>query len=253
MELQRANDVGSGPAIVFLPGIIMPAEFRYPSLIRELGSGVRAFTKELEVYDARRPREGYTIDLEVKGLARAADTAGLDRFFAYGHSGGGAVSLAFAAAYPQRLLGLGLDEPASDYSEGTKAAWAGTFDPIKALQASERMPAFMRAQVAPGVELPAPPPGAQPEWMASRPAGVEAFIEAIDSYVLAGPPSAFAGPVYYSFGTLTNPIWRDMRARLASAFPNFTSEEYDGLHHLNTSHAAEPARVAAALRRVWNL
>jgi hypothetical protein len=32
-----------------------------------------------------------------------------------------------------------------------------------------------------------------------------------------------------------------------------TVELYEGLSHLNTSHAAEPERVAAALRRLWGL
>jgi len=31
-----------------------------------------------------------------------------------------------------------------------------------------------------------------------------------------------------------------------------TVELYEGLNHLNSSHAAEPERVAAALRRLWN-
>lgn len=49
MELQRASEERSGPAIVFLPGIVMPAEFRYAPLVRDLGTGVRSFTKELAV------------------------------------------------------------------------------------------------------------------------------------------------------------------------------------------------------------
>jgi hypothetical protein len=42
-----------------------------------------------------------------------------------------------------------------------------------------------------------------------------------------------------------------MRDRLAGVFPDFRPELYEGLHHLNTSHAAAPGRVAAALRRLW--
>jgi pimeloyl-ACP methyl ester carboxylesterase len=252
VDLRRANDADAGPAAVFLPGIIMPAEFRYAALVRELGTGIRAYTKELEIYDADRGADPYTLDVEVAGLARAADAAGLDRFFLYGHSAGGAVAHAFAAAHPQRLLGLGLDEPATDFSDETKAAWSKQLDPLAALPADQRMPAFMRAQVAAGVDVPPPPPGDPPPWMASRPAGVEAFIAAIDTYELRAP-SQFGGPVYYSFGSRTNPIWREIEARLSRMYTNFTSEEYEGLHHLNTSHAAEPARVASALRSVWSV
>ena len=253
VELRRANKQLIGPVIIFLPGIIAPAEIRYTPLIREFGDGVQAFTKDLEVYDSARPSGEYSIDIEIEGLVAAANQAGIDRFFLYGHSAGGAISIAFAWAHPERVLGLGLDEPASDFAVETKARWARQLDPISALPANERLPAFMRAQVASGVELPAPPAGDPPDWMASRPAGVEAFVAALDDYQLNTSHPAFDGPVYYSFGTLTNPIWREIEARLSSVFPNFTSEEYEGLHHLNTSHAAEPARVAAALQRTWSI
>jgi pimeloyl-ACP methyl ester carboxylesterase len=255
MELRRANDSSGGPPVVFLPGIIMPAVQRYSPLIEQLDGDVQAFTKELEVYDdASSNGDAYSIDAEVAGLARAVDAAGLERFFLYGHSAGGAIALAFAAARADRLLGLGLDEPATDFAEETKAAWAGHLDPIVALPAEQRMPSFMRAQVGPGVELPPPPPGPPPDWMASRPAGIDDFARAMTDYRLEGRRlSAFSKPVYFSFGSRTNPVWRAICERLAAVFPNFTAEEYDGLHHLNTSHAAEPKRVADALRRVWSL
>ena len=47
------------------------------------------------------------------------------------------------------------------------------------------------------------------------------------------------------------PRWTTMQARLEILFDDFTGEVYQGLHHLNTSHQAEPARVAAALRALW--
>jgi len=252
MELRRANDETTGPIIVFLPGIVAPAEIRYAALVRELGGGVQAFTKDLEIYESATPQQDYSIGEEVAGLAAAADAAGVDRFFLYGHSAGGAISLAFAGRHPDRLLGLALDEPASDYSAETKATWARLLGPIQDLPAGERTPAFLAAQVAPEVKLPAPPPGSPPEWMGKRPAGIEAFMAAMDSYEDTGPLT-YHGPVYYSHGSLSQPIWLGIRDRLASRFSNFTSEEYEGLHHMNTSHAAEPARVAASLRRVWKL
>ena len=42
-----------------------------------------------------------------------------------------------------------------------------------------------------------------------------------------------------------------MQTRLAGWFPDFTGEVYEGLHHLNTSHQAEPDRVAATLVAFW--
>ncbi len=88
--------------VVLMPGIILPVALRYAPLLRALGSGVRAVAKELEVYAADAPPAGYSIRREVEGVARAADAAGFERFHLYGHSGGGASALAFAAAHADR-------------------------------------------------------------------------------------------------------------------------------------------------------
>jgi hypothetical protein len=88
--------------------------------------------------------------------------------------------------------------------------------------------------------------------MAKRPAGIDAMMDALLRYRL--DPDRwrdFDRPVYYSFGSLSSPEWEAMRARLAGLFPDFTAELYEGASHLDTSHLREPARVAAALRRLW--
>jgi len=43
-----------------------------------------------------------------------------------------------------------------------------------------------------------------------------------------------------------------MQQRLGGLFPDFTGEVFEGLHHLNTSHQAEPDRVATTLRQFWD-
>jgi pimeloyl-ACP methyl ester carboxylesterase len=250
---QACYDERSGPAIVFLPGIVAPAAIRYAPLIRELGPGIQAFTKELDIYDSSASQDAYSIDAEVRGLASAADAAALSRFYLYGHSAGGAIGVAFATAHPERLLGLALDEPGSDYSDETSAFWRNTLEPVMHLPPEQRTPAFLAAQVSPSVQLPPPQPGPPPDWMATRPAGIEKFVAAMQEHVETGTAPTFDGPVYYSHGSLSNPIWLGIRDRLRARYPNFIVEEYEGLHHMNTSNAAEPSRVAASLRRVWNL
>src|SRR5690606_16324868 len=111
----------------------------------------------------------------------------------------------------------------------------------------------LRMQLAPGVEPPAPPPGAPPAWMARRPAGIDAFTRAIERYALpSGSLEALAAPVYYSYGRYSHPRWIAMRDRLARTLRRFTSDEYERAHHLNTSHQCEPDRVADALIRHWS-
>ncbi len=241
-----------GAPVIFLPGIVMPAALRYAPLIEALGDSARAVTKELEVYRAEVPPAGYAIEDEVEGISRAADAAGFDRFHLYGHSAGGACALAYAATYPERVLSLALDEPATDFSAEDQSIVQQDLAGVADLPAAERMPAFLRINLAPGVDLLAPPAGPPPPWMASRPGGIEAFGGAIRRYRLAPERlRGFGGPVYYSHGSLSHPRWAAMGRRLAGVFPNFTAELYEGIHHLQTSHQREPERVAAALRRLW--
>jgi pimeloyl-ACP methyl ester carboxylesterase len=242
-----------GDPVILLPGIIMPAADRYAALINELGGHVKTIAKDLEVYRLSRPPAGYSIETEIAGIASTADVRRFDRFHLYGHSAGGAIAIAFAAAHPDRLLSLAVDEPAMDFTPEDHAdpSWA-EFDRIAKLPAPGRMAAFLQQQLKPGIEPAPPPPGPPPEWMAKRPAGIVAFLEAGKLHVIAEQRlREFERPVYYSRGTLSAPYWERSARRLGRLFPDVTSEIYAGLHHLHTSHIAEPARVAAALRSLW--
>jgi hypothetical protein len=42
-----------------------------------------------------------------------------------------------------------------------------------------------------------------------------------------------------------------MDARLSRAFPRYGSVVFEGIHHLFTSHQAQPRRVAELLRELW--
>jgi pimeloyl-ACP methyl ester carboxylesterase len=247
-----ATSQARGVPVIMLPGIIMPAVLRYGPLIRELGDSAQPLAKELEVYEGPMPPAGYGIECEVDGISRAADAVGFDRFHLYGHSAGGACAIAYVAAHPERVLSLALDEPASDFSPEDRSALRRFVDGIAGQPAEATFSAFPRRQLAPGVEPPRPPAGPPPDWMARRPAGIDAFVHALMCY---GLPQeclrGFAGPVYYSYGSLSNPSWIAMRDRLTSVFPDFTVELYEGVHHLETSHQREPPRVASALRRLW--
>ena len=142
---------------MLLPGGVMPADLAYAALLEELGDGIDAIAKDLEVYAGPEPPIGYTLDDEVAGILRTARDAGFDRFHLVGYSGGGASSLAFAATHPERLLSLSLLEPAwmgnDDLSPEEREVWR-EFDRIAALPPEEMMPAFVAIQLAPGVEPP---------------------------------------------------------------------------------------------------
>jgi pimeloyl-ACP methyl ester carboxylesterase len=239
------------PICIFLPGIIAPAVVRYAPLIAELGDAADARVKELEVYSLSPPPSDYAIDWEVDGLAGSARRARLERFHLYGHSAGGAVALAFTAAHPERVLSLAIDEAAFDFSDEMRAELASHFE-LEALlteRPQDAMPRFMQLEVADGVELQRPP---GPPPLPNRPAGIAALLRAfrraeIDYGVLRG----FQGPVLYTRGSQSADRYERSAQRLESVFANFEEVVFEGLHHLNTSHQAEPARVAGLLRELW--
>lgn len=243
------------PPVLFVPGGIMPVELAYGPLLGVIGAQIRPFLKELEVYAADLPPAGYGLELEAEGIRRVADAAGLDRFHLVGYSAGGASSLAFTAKYPERLSSLALIEPAwiGDYVPEDAQDWAD-FEHLIALPPAERMPAFLRWQMFPGVQPPTLPipAGPAPAWMAKRPAGLEAINRAFNTYHLDQERFRLMDrPVYYALGNLSTRLYARFAKRLAGLFPDFTVEEYEGRSHLDPPQRGEPERFGRAMLALW--
>jgi pimeloyl-ACP methyl ester carboxylesterase len=241
--------------VLLLPGGVVPAEPAYAALLQVLGERVDAVTKDLEVYSGDRPPPDFGLGTEVEGILREADVHAFNRFHLVGYSGGGASSLAFAALHGERLLSLALLEPAWAGNDRTPAEEA----PMRRLRALEPLPpdrfmaGFVRLQLAPGVEPPPPPEGPPPPWMAKRPAGLRAFIEAFDRGDLdVEALRAFDRPVYFALGGRSNPdYYGRMADRLATIFPDFTIETFPERHHFDPPHRIEPERLADSLLALW--
>ena len=169
--------------VVLLPGAVLPAEPAYAALLQVLGERVHAVAKDLEVYADDQPPLGFNLGVEAAGVLREADVHGFDRFHLVGYSGGGASALALAALHGERLLSLALLEPAWAGNERTQQEeeLMERFRALDSLPPSQFMAEFTRLQLAPGVEPPAPPEGPPPPWMAKRPAGIRAFLDAFDA------------------------------------------------------------------------
>jgi pimeloyl-ACP methyl ester carboxylesterase len=159
--------------VILLPGAVLPAELAYGALLDSLGDAVEPLTKDLEVYAGAEPPPSYTLAVEVEGILRTAEAAGFDRFHLVGYSAGGAASLAFAASHPERLRSLALIEPAWAGNEGLDPAEEAArreLDRIMTLPPAQLMPAFVRAQLRPGVEPPRPGPDrCRGGWRNARP------------------------------------------------------------------------------------
>jgi pimeloyl-ACP methyl ester carboxylesterase len=241
--------------VLFLPGAVLPAEPAYAPLLQVLGERVAGFAKDLEVYSDDRPPADYGLRIEVEGILREADARGFDRFHLVGYSAGGASSLSFAADHGERLLSLALLEPAwagNDRTEEEDALWR-RFHALERQPPDRFMAGFVRLQLAPGVEPPPPPEDPPPPWMAKRPAGIRAFIEAFDRDDLdLDALRSFDRPVHFALGGRSNPdYYGRMAHRLAGIFPDFTIETFPERHHFDPPHRIEPEHLAGSLLALW--
>jgi pimeloyl-ACP methyl ester carboxylesterase len=242
---------------MLLPGIVLPAEPAYGALIEALGPDVEAVAKDLEVYATPEPPQDYSLEVEIEGVLREADAHGWACFHLVGYSGGGAASLALAAARAERLASLALLEPAwagnRDLSPAEKALWV-QFDRLEGLPVEQFMSTFMRLGLKPGVPLPAPPPGDPPPWMAKRPAGIRAIQGAFKRSDIDGEALRhFDRPVYFALGALSNPDqYGEIAKRLSGVFPDFELEVFDERHHFDPPHRIEPERLANSLKKLWD-
>jgi pimeloyl-ACP methyl ester carboxylesterase len=242
--------------VVFLPGSIMPAAIQYGPLLNVLKDSVRPILKDLEVYNGDTPPSDYALALEVEGLRQVVQAAALQRFHLVGYSGGGAVALAFTAAYPEKLESLALSEPAVIPSQKwihQEAGYWSEIERVMSLAPAEQMREFMRLNLRPGVQLPPPPPGEPPAWMARRPAGLRAMSRAFSAYDLDLERfRQFSKPVYLAIGSLSNPIEERKAETMSKLFPDFRSEVYAERHHFDPPQRAEPERFAQALQELWS-
>jgi pimeloyl-ACP methyl ester carboxylesterase len=240
---------------MLLPGGVLPAGPTYAALLEVLGDRVDAAAKDLEVYSGNEPPMNYDLDMEVEGVRREADRHSFDRFHLVGYSAGGASSLAFAAQDGERLFSLALLEPAwagNIRSEKEEALWL-RFRALKGLPPDQFMAGFVRLQLAHGVEPPPPLEPSPPPWMAKRPTGLRALIDAfgsgdLDVEALRG----FRQPVYFALGGRSNPdYYARMADRLATIFSDFTVETFPDRHHFDPPHRIEPERLTDSLLALW--
>jgi pimeloyl-ACP methyl ester carboxylesterase len=242
--------------VVFVPGVVTPVEHSYAPLLTQLGESIRPILKELEVYATDEPPRDYSIALEVEALRAVIDSEGLDRAHIVAFSGGGAVSLSFAARYPDRLASLAMFEPAN--VPGVLDEYERAFDEhvrstLRDLPPEQVLQAFTLLHLRPGVEPPSPPPGPEPEWMAKRPAGIDAMTKAFQNDVADRDALRNCRfPVYLAYGLLTGEYMVHRVQVLAALLPDVWIEAYPGIHHFGPPQRTQPARYAHSLRTLWS-
>lgn len=225
----------------------MPASLSYAAILGELGDSIRPFPKDLAIYNSDTPPAGYSLELEVESLIRAADQAELDRFHLVGYSVGGTIALLCAERHPQRVRSLVLFEPTVIDPAQTGRILAAGSDPRQQTQMMLR----------PGAAPPPPAPaqsGPLPPWMAKRPAALVPIMRACRDAVsqLGTGLRKFEGRVLYALGADSNPEFFDPE-KVGALLPQMKLETFAGCSHPNPPFRAIPDQVAQQLRAFWTV
>jgi len=144
---------GKGPF-----ALVMPVNWGMDSLVYRKGLSSLEFYLALVTFDPRgvgrseppRSREEYALDTTARDAARVADAIGLPRSVVLGHSGGGAVALAYALAFPERVSHLILVSTATRWASPSPLGSGG---PTPATE--EAMRERVRESIARAVQDPA--------------------------------------------------------------------------------------------------
>jgi len=242
------------PRVICVPGSVAPAGQRYEPLVRLAGSTADLHLKDLEVYREAKPPAGYSIEEEVDAIDRFADAKGLDRFHLVAYSGGGFISIAYAATRPQRVTSLAVFEPAripGALTEEEREFFSGLDAKLRGLEGPEFMAEFVREQVKPGVEAAAPAGPISPE-MQKRPAGIAALLRAFEQYQfdrrLLGRVTF---PVYYAYGDLSHDEQALKAGILGRLVPDIRIQRFAGVHHFVPPDRIYTAPHVSGLVELW--
>lgn len=243
------------PQVVCIPGSVAPAAQRYRPLVEAAGEAADLHLKDLEVYRDDAPPAGYSIDEELDAIDRFADDRHLSRFHLLGYSAGGFISLAYAGTRPQRLLSLGLFEPArlpGELSEKELAFFSLLESRLKGLEGPEFMATFVRNQVKPGVQL-APPAGPPTPEMKKRPAGIAALIRSFEAYPFDRDRfRSVEFPVYYGYGDLSHEEQALKPGILAQLVGDIHVHRFPGVHHFVPPEEIYTREHVDALIAMWH-
>jgi pimeloyl-ACP methyl ester carboxylesterase len=252
--MEGSVEVNRHLQVICLPGGVAPASQRYASLAISTSGHADLHLKDLEVYRDVDPPADYSIEMELGAVDHFADSLGLDRFHLVGYSGGGFISLAYAATRAARLLSLALFEPAMVPGEPTSAEREATHaleTKLAGLTGPEFMAAFVSSQVKPGAELQAPPPPS-PE-MSKRPGGIAAMLQAFTSY--RADREQFRKctfPVFYGYGDQTHDVEGVRAGVLAQLFSDIHVMRFAGVHHFVSADRIYTPEHARSLVDLWH-
>lgn len=118
------RDIGHGPAIVMIHGLAGQMR-NFSAVVPLLAAGHRLILIDRPGSGHSPGRGDDSLTDQAAIVADLIDTLGLDRPLIVGHSLGGAVSMALALNYPDKIAGLALVAPLTQVQEQVPAAFRG--------------------------------------------------------------------------------------------------------------------------------
>jgi pimeloyl-ACP methyl ester carboxylesterase len=227
---------------------------RWPPGVRSVFHNVAGLTGELELSTSYRWQN--EIDRLAADLQRVRD----EPIYLLGISGGASLALAYVAAHPEEIAGLGLIEPAWSFLPLTaiEQQYFADLDAVLQLPPDKQRDAFVRLLVQPSVvELPPVTPMAKRGYQGiqrSEDTGLSIVTRAMQSHHIdPADLKTFKGSVYIAVGGRSNPMWQTQAAQIKAALPQTIVDIYPNRHHLDLPHHAEVDRLSGALIAAWKL
>ena len=223
---------------------VVPPELTFARLVRDVTE------RPVRLHDLVGYREvlppGYRLEAELSALGAVVNGSA----HLLGYSAGASVTLAFAAAHPDRVASLTLVEPpwigVADGTEFQAGMDAVMFD----TPAERRWETFHQLLTRPGADVPPPPPN-PPPWAAGRVARGEQVWRALRAHPIpAERLASITAPVYLPVAADSHPWFVDAAHQLADRFQTATVDVYPG-NHVRPPHVSEADRFVAALRSLW--
>ena len=241
---------------IFLIGGAGPIASReFATLIAAMPRSRPTVPLDMVVFHGGEPPVDFSMTTETDAVLKAMDEVGAERGHFLGYSGGAAVALAFACAYPERVATLTLEEPAWVGSEGATDADERFWYDLGAamdLEHAAALRAFRDLMVKPEVrptlgDIPSDAP-----WIGDMVRGVRASIEAftgaeVDWATLND--ATFA--IYTVVGSLSNPMFEIRSRRIAQRVPRTQVEVFEGAHHVIPPHRSHADQWAPKLEAMW--
>ena len=245
----------SSLSVVLVGGAGPPAPLEFASLIAALDPTRPVVPVDMVAFHGWQPVPDFSMATETTALLRSMDEAGTARGHMVGYSGGAAVVLAVACAYPECVASLTLEEVAWIGSDGATALETSFWSDLAvamALPSYEALLRFRDLMVRPEARGSLPPVTKDAPWIDSMVDGVRASMGAfagaeVDWATLQGADF----PIYAAVGSLSNPVFELRSRRLAERVPRATVEVFQGMHHVAPPHRRAPEEWAGTLEAMW--